>query len=715
MNKPVPLSLQVKSKIVDLFLLKKEHALKISKNYSNIWRNIYEKEYQNFMSIKQKTFYILNKYIKENKLLFNKRKGLRNANSLSNFDLNFFDNFVSLEKHLKKIKRQNGSITNINFPRNNTMNYQLNNANQNYDINIIGSNSFSKRKNIMDKNIINTSIPQKYNPQKNNNIILTNISSLNKRIVGFSNPDFKEMNNNKKNNELNIANSIVEMKNKVSFEMEQEENNIFKKNTKKEKLKNLKNFLIECKKYFMNNKFSKNNTNQSIQKIEKNLSLPKNNIKKPCLKNNKLEVNQNDIQYKIKIKSDIGNQDTNKVEEINEVVNLSNKNNEKLDLNSFQEKSMNMESSKFPESEQLLKNLENICEEETDFSFCSTSDEINYRKRRLTIDKNNNFEILSSYPNLNKVTKGYFSKDYHLQKKLKLLLKKYYEYKKERKKIKSNDPIFLRTIEFLSGSESDKDLSKNKSKYKNKKAKTRKEKISNKKNKMNKIFDELTNKKDKAQKKSLTTKKLSIIEEEFKNNLNASSSTEKQYSEIANIESIKVNKSDVSSLSKKSENERSEIFSNKNSVGINIKKDVNIYNSKEIEYIIDAGINQEINNENILMDNISNKSINYKIYKNRTKKKKYHNHNKSLYDDKSKDLINQVLGLKIPTTKKIITTTSNIKDSKNEFNSLDKMKSIENVSIYNIIHKNINRNLNIIDNKEKDSPRKYDRSFCCIT
>ena len=717
MNKPVPLSLQVKSKIVDLFLLKKEHALKISKNYSNIWRNIYEKEYQNFMSIKQITFYILNKYIKENKLLFNKRKGLRNANSLSNFDLNFFDNFVSLEKHLKKIKRQNGSISNINFPRNNTMNYQLNNANQNYDINIIGSNSFSKRKNIMDKNIINTSIPQKYNPQKNNNIILTNISSLNKRIVLFSNPDFKEMNNNKKNNELNIANSIVEMKNKVSFEMEQEENNIFKKNTKKEKLKNLKNFLIECKKYFMNNKFSKNNTNQSIQKIEKNLSLPKNNIKKPCLKNNKLEVNQNDIQFKIKIKSDIGNQDTNKVEEINEVVNLSNKNNEKLDLNSFQEKSMNMESSKFPESEQLLKNLENICEEETDFSFCSTSDEINYRKRRLTIDKNNNFEILSSYPNLNKVTKGYFSKDYHLQKKLKLLLKKYYEYKKERKKIKSNDPIFLRTIEFLSGSESDKDLSKNKSKYKykNKKAKTRKEKISNKKNKMNKIFDELTNKKDKAQKKSLTTKKLSIIEEEFKNNLNASSSTEKQYSEIANIESIKVNKSDVSSLSKKSENERSEIFSNKNSVGINIKKDVNIYNSKEIEYIIDAGINQEINNENILMDNISNKSINYKIYKNRTKKKKYHNHNKSLYDDKSKDLINQVLGLKIPTTKKIITTTSNIKDSKNEFNSLDKMKSIENVSIYNIIHKNINRNLNIIDNKEKDSPRKYDRSFCCIT
>jgi hypothetical protein len=171
---------------------------------------------------------------------------------------------------------------------------------------------------------------------------------------------------------------------------------------------------------------------------------------------------------------------------------------------------------------------------------------------------------------------------------------------------------------------------------------------------MNKIFEELTNEKNKPQRISLATKKLLITEEEFKNNLNVSSNTEKQNNEIANIESIKVHKSDISSLSKKSENERSEIFSNKNSVGINIKKNVNIYNSKEIEYIIDAGINQKINNENILMDNTSNKSINYKIYKGRTKKKKYHNHNKALYDDKSKELINQVLGIKIPTTNNIL-------------------------------------------------------------
>ena len=84
------------------------------------------------------------------------------------------------------------------------------------------------------------------------------------------------------------------------------------------------------------------------------------------------------------------------------------------------------------------------------------------------------------------------------------------------------------------------------------------------------------------------------------------------------------NKSDISSLAKNSENEPSEIFSNKNSVGINIKKDVNIYNSKEIEYLIDAGLSQKMSNENVLIDNTSNKCINYKIYKSRSKKKKHH-------------------------------------------------------------------------------------------
>ena len=72
--------------------------------------------------------------------------------------------------------------------------------------------------------------------------------------------------------------------------------------------------------------------------------------------------------------------------------------------------------------------------------------------------------------------------------------------------------------------------------------------------------------------------------------------------------------------------------------------------------------------------------------------------------------------IKIPDssliTNNIITTSTNLKSNKNEFNSVEKMKNIENVSIYNFIQKNINKNLQIIDNKsEKDN---IARGFCNI-
>ena len=55
-----------------------------------------------------------------------------------------------------------------------------------------------------------------------------------------------------------------------------------------------------------------------------------------------------------------------------------------------------------------------------------------------------------------------------------------------------------------------------------------------------------------------------------------------------------------------------------------------------------------------------------------------------------------------------------MKDNKNDYNSVEKIKNIENLSIYNIFQKNINRNLNIIDNNEKSSSGNSGKNFCCI-
>ena len=66
-------------------------------------------------------------------------------------------------------------------------------------------------------------------------------------------------------------------------------------------------------------------------------------------------------------------------------------------------------------------------------------------------------------------------------------------------------------------------------------------------------------------------------------------------------------------------------------------------------------------------------------------------------------------------TNNIITTTSNINENKDNFNTVEKIKNLEtSFSIYKIIEKNLNKNLNIIDKKEKDSPKKWNKTFCII-
>jgi len=55
LKKPSPLSLRVKSKYSQLFLLRKNDTMQISKAYPNVWKKIYYKSYHNMKSIKKMT------------------------------------------------------------------------------------------------------------------------------------------------------------------------------------------------------------------------------------------------------------------------------------------------------------------------------------------------------------------------------------------------------------------------------------------------------------------------------------------------------------------------------------------------------------------------------------------------------------------------------------------------------------------------------------
>jgi molybdopterin-binding protein len=77
------------------------------------------------------------------------------------------------------------------------------------------------------------------------------------------------------------------------------------------------------------------------------------------------------------------------------------------------------------------------------------------------------------------------------------------------------------------------------------------------------------------------------------------------------------------------------------------------------------------------------------------------------------------LGIQIPNsniiTNNITTTSSKQFDNKDNFNTNEKINNIEaSFSIYNIIQKNVNKNLNIIDGKENLSHNNLNRSFCNI-
>ena len=62
LDRPAPLTLKVKSKIAEIFALKKRDALNINKIHHNIVKRIQVKSYKNLLSIKKKTIKTLQKY-----------------------------------------------------------------------------------------------------------------------------------------------------------------------------------------------------------------------------------------------------------------------------------------------------------------------------------------------------------------------------------------------------------------------------------------------------------------------------------------------------------------------------------------------------------------------------------------------------------------------------------------------------------------------------
>ena len=93
MRRPSPLSLKVKSKFAELHLIPKKDIFDIANNYNNIWSKIQKKDFHNMLSIKHKTFNVLNKYIESNGI------GNISPNDITNYEF-----IIEEYKKRKKIK-----------------------------------------------------------------------------------------------------------------------------------------------------------------------------------------------------------------------------------------------------------------------------------------------------------------------------------------------------------------------------------------------------------------------------------------------------------------------------------------------------------------------------------------------------------------------------------------------------------------------------------
>ena len=100
LKKPAPLSLRVKSKYSQLFLLRKNDTMQISKAYPNVWKKIYFKSYHNMKSIKRMTRKVIINYCEN----YGHKINIENSGSLndSKKDTDFFINLGILNSHTRK-------------------------------------------------------------------------------------------------------------------------------------------------------------------------------------------------------------------------------------------------------------------------------------------------------------------------------------------------------------------------------------------------------------------------------------------------------------------------------------------------------------------------------------------------------------------------------------------------------------------------------------
>ena len=184
LGKPSPLSLRLKSKKGELFLLRKFDVFALCKKYPNIMKRQYKKDYLNMIEIKNKTLGVIKRYCESNGIKLSKIKPVKHSTITNEISYN-----------IKEEKNNTNNISNIN-------NVNNNNNNNIKNINIENNQNQKKLTEEINKSKHNEavfcdSINNNINTNINNNLI---INESNKKLKVSSN-SVTVFNSPKKNNE----------------------------------------------------------------------------------------------------------------------------------------------------------------------------------------------------------------------------------------------------------------------------------------------------------------------------------------------------------------------------------------------------------------------------------------------------------------------------------------------------------------------------------
>ena len=194
-NIPSPLSLKVKSKRVELYVLKKKDAFNIRKEYQNIWQRINKKSIHNIKSLKSLTLDIINRYCEMNGILVRNKEIVKYKTKI----ICKYDNPSNINQVSSKTKSKTMATSKLDGGKNKKASLRT-------SFRIIGFNENNKKKK-KEKVKFKDELSSKFVQKKkfNNDIDKSNIAKKRKRKKSKSESPRRKNRTISKSSEINSS------------------------------------------------------------------------------------------------------------------------------------------------------------------------------------------------------------------------------------------------------------------------------------------------------------------------------------------------------------------------------------------------------------------------------------------------------------------------------------------------------------------------------